>query len=134
MKDTFIVYPLSIKESKERNAFIKEFVGDTSVISFKNNDYLLDEIYLTYKIDSKKVHKQAITLVFKTIDIKTQKFDCPDDYSKFEIIIDTKKYGLGRNSFNLSCRNIPIDTKNFKLIYYDNNIKKVINFKEKVED
>jgi hypothetical protein len=131
MKDTFIVYPLSIKESKERNAFIKEFVGDTSVISFKNNDYLLDEIYLTYKIDSKKVHKQAITLVFKTIDIKTQKFDCPDDYSKFEIIIDTKKYGLGRNSFNFFSE-IPVNSKYFSLVYYDNNIRKVVNFKEKV--
>jgi hypothetical protein len=131
MKDTFIVYPLSIKESKDRNAFIKEFEADTSVISLNDNDYLLDEVYLTYKIDSKKVHKQAITLVFKTINLKTQEFDCPDDYSKFEIFIDSTKYSLGRNSFNLSCREIPINTKKIKLIYYDNNIKKVINFKEK---
>ena len=133
MKDTFIVSPLSIKKSKERNAFIKEFEADKSIISFNDNNYLLDEVYLTYKIDSEKVYKQVITLVIKTIDIKTHKFDCPDDYSKFEIIIDTTIYDLGRNSFNFFSE-IPVNSKYFTLVYYDNNIRKVVNFKEKVED
>ena len=130
MKDTFIVNPRSIKEAKERNAFIKEFMGDGSVISFEGNEYLINEVYLTYGIDSKKVHEQAVSLVFKTINNKTQKFDCPDDYTKFEIIIDTIKYDLGERTHSLEST-IPTSTSDFVLVYYDNKIKKIINFKEK---
>ena len=39
MKDTFIVNPRSVKEAKERNAFIKEFIGDNSIISIDNKEY-----------------------------------------------------------------------------------------------
>ena len=130
MKDTFIVNPRSIKEAKERNAFIKEFMGDGSVISFEGNEYLIDEVYLTYGIDSKKVHKQAVFLIFKTINTKTRKIDCPDDYTKFEIIIDTIKYDLGERTHSLEST-IPTSTSDFVLVYYDNKIKKIINFKEK---
>ena len=130
MKDTFIVNPRSIKEAKERKAFIKEFIGDNTIISFEGNEYLINEVYLTYGIDSKKVHKQAVSLVFKTVNNKTQKFDCPDDYTKFEIIIDTVKYDLGERTHSLEST-IPIGTSNFLLVYYDNKIKKIINFKEK---
>ncbi|NHN25700.1 hypothetical protein FIA58_008415 [Flavobacterium jejuense] len=129
-KDDFIVNPRSVKESKERNAFIKEFVGDNSIITINNNKYLLKEIYLSYKIDSKKVHKQAMSLIFKTIDFKTQKLDCPDDYTKFELIVGDKKYDMSTNSRNL-VSTIPINTSNFTLIYYDKKIKNSINFKEK---
>ena len=132
MKDTFIVNPRSIKEAKERNAFIKEFIGDNTIISFEGNEYLINEVYLTYGIDSKKVHKQAVSLVFKTINNKTQKFDCPDDYTKFEIIIDTIKYDLGERTHSLEST-IPTSTKDFVLVYYDNKIKKIINFKESRE-
>jgi hypothetical protein len=133
MKDTFIVNPRSIKESKESKAFIKEFVGDKPIISIDNKKYLLREVYLTYKIDSKKVYKQAVSLIFKTINIKTKDIDCPNDYTKFEIIVDETKYNLGNNSNNLVCDypSIPIKTNNFLLIYYDNQIKRVVKFKEK---
>lgn len=130
MKDTFIVNPRSVKEAKERNAFIKEFMGDDNVISFEGNEYLIDEVYLTYGIDSKKVHKQAVSLIFKTINTKTRKIDCPDDYAKFEIIIDTINYDLGERSHSLEST-IPTSTSDFVLVYYDNKIKKIINFKEK---
>jgi len=129
MKDTFIQSPDSVKESKERNAFIKEFVGDNSVISIDNNKYLLKEVYLTYSIDSKKVYKHASSLIFKTINIKTKKFDCPEDYTKFKILIDEMQYDLGDVSSNLACE-IPVSTNYFKLIYYDNGVKRIINFKE----
>jgi hypothetical protein len=130
MKDTFIVNPRSVKEAKERNAFIKEFVGDTSVISIDNNNYLLKEVYLTYMIDSKMVHKQAINLVFKTANIESGLFDCPSDYTKFEINIDNKKNDFGINSRNLVSE-IPINSTYFTLVYYDDGIKRIINFKEK---
>lgn len=130
MKDTFIVNPRSIKEAKERNAFIKEFIGDNTIISFEGNQYLINEVYLTYRIDNKKVYKQAVSLVFKTINNKTQKFDCPDDYTKFEIIIDTIKYDLGETTHSLEST-IPTNTSDFVLVYYDNKIKKIIKFKEK---
>jgi hypothetical protein len=133
MKDTFIVNPRSVKESKEFNAFIREFVGDTSVISIDNKNYLLNEVYLTYKVDSKNVYKRAISLVFKTVNKDSKVNDCPNDYTKFEILIDTSKYNLGENSRNL-VSHIPDDTKKFTLVYYDKNIQRVINFKEKVEE
>ncbi|MCC9073267.1 hypothetical protein LNQ49_16945 [Flavobacterium sp. F-65] len=129
MKDTFIQSPNSVKESKERNAFIKEFVWDNSVISIDNNKYLLKEVYLTYSIDSKKVYKQVSSLIFKTIDLKTKEFDCPEDYTKFKIVIDEIQYDLGDVSRNLACE-IPVCTNYFKLIYYDNGVKRSINFKE----
>ncbi len=130
MKDTIIVNPRSIDEAKQRNAFIKEFIGDNTVISFESNEYLIKEVYLTYGIDSEKVHKQAVSLIFKTINSKTLKIDCPDDYTNFEIIVDTTKYNLGERTHSLVSR-IPISTSNFVLVYYDNKIKKIINFKEK---
>jgi hypothetical protein len=128
MKDTFIQFPNSVKESKERNAFIKEFLGDNSVISI-DNKYLLKEVYLTYYIDSKKVYKQASSLIFKAINLKTKEFDCPEDYTKFKIVIDEMQYDLGNVSRNLACE-IPVSTNHFKLVYYDNGVKRVINFKE----
>lgn len=130
MKDSIIVNPRSVKEAKERNAFIKEFIKDDSVIFIDGNEYLINEVYLTYGIDSEKVHKQSVSLIFKTINSKTQKDDCPDDYSKFKIIVDTTKYNLGERTHSL-VSTIPISTSNFVLVYYDNNIKKSINFKEK---
>lgn len=132
MKDTIIVNPRSIKESKERNAFIKEFVGDKSIITIDNNKYLLKEVYLTYKIDSKKAHKKAVSLIFKIMNLKTQEFECPD-YTNFEIIARNLKYDLGERSRSLvnDHPSIPINTSNFTLNYYDNKIKRVINFKEK---
>ena len=39
MKDTIIVNPRSIDEAKQRNAFIKEFIGDNTIISFEGNEY-----------------------------------------------------------------------------------------------
>ena len=130
MKDTFIQSPNSVKESKERNAFIKEFVGDNSVISIGNNKYLLKEVYMTYSIDSKKVYKQASTLIFKTINLKTKEFDCPEDYTKFKIVIDEMEYDLGDVSSNLASE-IPVSANYFKLIYYDNGVERIINFNEK---
>ena len=131
MKDTFIVNPRSVKEAKESNAFIREFIGDTTIISFDHKNYLIDEVYLTYKVDSEKVYKQAISLVFKTINTENNIFDYPNDYTKFEILVDTMKYDLYHNNNLVS--DIPENTKYFKLVYFDNNVKRVINFKEKVE-
>ena len=133
MKDTFILSPLSINHAKERNAFIKEFVTNDSIVFFNGNEYLFEEVYLTYMVDSKKVHKNALRLVFKTKNTKSQKFECPDDYSKFEIVIDTIKYELGSNAFNLYCR-IPINTSYFTLNYNDNNVTRIVHFYEKMEN
>jgi hypothetical protein len=130
MKDTFIVNPRSVKESKESNAFIKEFVGDTSVISINNDEYLIEEVYLTYLIDSEKVHKQAVSLVFIMLNKKTKEINCPEDYKKFEILIDKKKFELGNRSGYL-VSSIPLNTSNFQLIYFDNKNKHVVNFREK---
>lgn len=129
-QDSIIVNPNSIIESKARGAFIKEFKGDEQIVKIDNNKYLIKEAYLTYLVDSKKVHKQASSLVFKTIDLKNRKFDYPDDYTKFEIIVDRTKFRIGVRSGNL-VSDIPFNTSSFKLIYYDNGIKSVINFKEK---
>ena len=92
MKDTFIVNPRSVKEAKETNAFIKEFLGDNSMISINNKEYFIEEVYLTYKIDSKNVYKQAVNLVFKLKDKRTKEINCPEDFTKFTIIADKKKY------------------------------------------
>ena len=130
MKDNIIVNPRSVKESKESNAFIKEFVGDASVISINNDEYLIEEVYLTYKIDSEEVHKQAVSLVFRMLNKKTKEINCPEDYTKFEIIVDKKNYLLYNNSGYL-VSSIPINTNSFQLEYYDNKNKEIINFKEK---
>lgn len=129
MKDSIIVNPKNIKDSKERKAFIKEFIGDESIISIDGTRYLLKEVYLTYMIDSKKVHKQAVSLIFKTINLKTQNIECPD-YTKFEVIVGDIKCDLGERSNNL-VSDIPINTNNFSLNYYDNKTKRVIKFKDK---
>ena len=134
MKETFIVNPRSVKEAKECNAFIKEFVGDKTMIEIENKKYIIEEVYLTYKVDSKKVYKQAVNLVFKFIDLKSQQINCPDDYTRFEIVTDNLNYNLGYQARNLISR-IPIETTNFTLNYHDDNgIKRFINFKEKVEN
>ena len=67
--------------------------------------------------------------MIKTINTKTQKNDCPDDYTKFEIIVDTIKYDLGERTHSLESK-IPTSTSDFVLVYYDNKIKKIINFKK----
>ena len=130
MKDTFIVNPRSVKEAKETNAFIKEFVGDNSIISTYNKEYFIEEVYLTYKIDSKNVYKQAISLVFKIKDQNTKEINCPEDYTKFTIIADKEKYDFGNNSGYL-VSSIPEKTSSFQLVYFDNEVEKIINFKEK---
>ena len=130
MKDTFIVNPRSVKEAKETNAFIKEFVGDNSIISIDNKEYFIEEVYLTYKIDSKNVYKQAISLVFKIEDQNTKEINCPEDYTKFTIIADKEKYDFGNNSGYL-VSSIPEKTSSFQLVYFDNEVEKTINFKEK---
>ena len=81
-------------------------------------------------VDSKKVHKQVSSLVFKTIDFKNRKYDYPDDYTNFEIIVDRTKFKIGVRSGNL-VSDIPFNTSSFKLIYNDNGIKSISNFKEK---
>jgi hypothetical protein len=128
LQDNIIVNPRSIKESKKHNAFISEFVGDKSFIKLGTDKYFIGEVYLTYKIDSKKVHKNAISLLFKTINIKSKKFECPD-YTKFKIIADGLVYDLGNDSNNLEC-SIPIDTTNFLLIYLDGAEETKINYKK----
>lgn len=133
MKDTFILSPLSINHAKERNAFIKEFVTNDSIVFFNGNEYLFEEVYLTYMVDSKKVYTDAISLIIKTKNIKSQKFECPDDYSKFEIVIDTIKYDMGSNAFNLFS-NIPKNTSYFTLNYNDNNVTRIVHFYEKMEN
>jgi hypothetical protein len=130
MKDTFIVNPRSIKEAKETNAFIKEFVGNNSNILIDNKEYLIEEVYLTYKIDSKNVYKQAVNLVFKLKNQSTKEINCPDDYTKFTIIANKEKYDFGNNSGYL-VSSIPKKTSAFQLVYFDNQVKKIINFKEK---
>ena len=130
MKDTFIVNPRSVKEAKETNAFIKEFVGDNSTISINNKEYFIEEVYLTYKIDSKNVYKQAVNLVFKLKDKRTKEINCPEDYTKFTIITDKEKYDFGNNSGYL-VSSIPEKTSSFQLVYFDNEVEKIINFKEK---
>ncbi len=130
MKDTFIVNPRSVKEAKETNAFIKEFVGDNSTISIDNKEYFIEEVYLTYKIDSKNVYKQAVNLVFKLKDKRTKEINCPEDFTKFTIIADKKKYDFGNNSGYL-VSSIPEKTISFQLVYFDNGVEKIINFKEK---
>jgi hypothetical protein len=130
LHDSIIVNPNSIQESKARGAFIKEFIGDEQIIEIDSNKYLIKEVYLTYMVDSKKVHKQVSSLVFKTIDLKNRKFDYPDDYTKFEIIVDRTNFEIGVRSGNL-VSDIPFNTSSFKLIYNDNGIKSISNFKEK---
>ena len=125
--DSRIVNPNSIKASKERDAFIKEFIGDEQLILIDSNKYLIKEVYLTYMVDSKKVHKQAASLVFKTIDLKNRKFDYPDDYTKFKIVINKVKFDISVRSGNLVA-DIPANTSSFDLIFNDNGIKRVINF------
>lgn len=129
-QDSIIVNPNSIKESMAREAFIKEFIADEQIMVIDSNKYLIKEVYLTYLVDSKKVHKQATSLVFKTINLKNRKFDYPNDYTKFEIIANRTKFTIGVRSGNLFA-DIPVNVSNFKLIYNDKGIKQVINFKEK---
>jgi hypothetical protein len=131
MKDTIIVNPDSIKIAKETGAFIKEFECDTSVIVFNNNKYEIEEVYITYLIDSKKVYKHTTNLLIKTYDIKNKKYDFPDT-TFFEIMIDSVNYNVGWRSRKLESE-IPLNSNHFTLIYYDKDIKRVINFKEKLE-
>jgi hypothetical protein len=133
MKDTIIVNPRSLSEAKDSGAFIKEFEAENSVIQFNNNDFIIKEVYLTYLIDSEKVYNHTYNLVFRTYDVKNKKYDSPD-YRFFNVSIDSTNYNIGHRSRKLICGDIPINTENFKLIYNDNNIKKTINFKEKIED
>ncbi len=141
-KKEILVNPDSIKEAKECSkyikdlngcsmAFIKEFVGDNSIISIENNKYLIKEVYMTHMVDHDTVYKHATSLLFKTFDLKRKTFGCPEDYTKFEIIADKISYTLGNNSDKLVSY-IPITTSYFQLVYYDNKEKKVINFKEKL--
>ena len=86
---------------------------------------------MTYKIDSKNVYKQAISLVFKIKDQNTKEINCPEDYTKFTIIADKEKYDFGNNSGYL-VSSIPEKTSSFQLVYFDNEVEKTINFKERI--
>jgi hypothetical protein len=128
--DSIIVNPNSIKESKVRDAFIKEFISDEQIIVIDSNKYLIKEVYITYMVDSKNVYKHTASLIFKTIDLKTRKFDYPNDYTKFEIIVDKTKFDISVRSGNL-VSDIPVNTSSFELNFNDNGKKRVIYFKEK---
>lgn len=129
-KDNYITIPRNLNEAKERKAFIKEFVGDKSIISINNKNYLIKVVYLTYLIDSKNVHKQACSLIIKTIDCKTQNNKFPMEYLNIKIKIDKSYFNVYNRYLNLVC-DIPEDTKVFQLMYFENKIEKVINFKQK---
>lgn len=139
-KNDILVNPNSIKEAKEcrkyirtingcSSAFIKKFAGDNSVILIDNNKYFIQEVYLTYMVNHDTVFNHAVNLIFKTYNYNTKQFECPD-YTKFEIIADSK-YTLGDTSNNLVAHDIPVNTSHFQLVYYDNKLRRVINFREK---
>lgn len=129
-KDNYISIPINSKEAKERKALIKEFYGDNSIITINKKKFIIKDVYLTYLIDSKKVHKQAFSLIVKTVDYKTKEDNYPMNFFDFKIKIDTSNYKVYSRSYSL-VSDIPKETKTFKLSYFDNKTEKLISFYEK---